>query len=604
MTDFLIRSDPDPKRREAYDADAASYLDGLPHSVRREWTIGGLRFVLSCNRETPTFAHREGNELTVATGTGSQSALLSRVSRRRGSRTHRDSRAETMYNCWSADVPFGFMAHLQGEHRAFVAADRLGLYPVYYFRSSDIQVIASTPSLIVCHPKVRGSVDRVALTGILLFSFPSGQRTLWKQVKRLSPGHALKCFPDTSPREQEVWTPSDNIVSGTVDDFASRFNTELETWRNSIEGAPNFQLSGGLDSRVVAGYLADSPSRIREAWTYGQSRDLEAQVAQKVASQCRFDHQVVPVDTDRYLDWAYAEIESNHLTSAAPDFAPWALGDHAANDDRRVVSGHLGDIIMGGNHIGRALGTDISTEEAFATICARLNEGYGLAEGAIHRVLRGGDTDELIQKCRAELYASYTKYGSNPFKRRWYFDLLHRDRLIIGRLILQIARFSWPELPYCTPDMVRAASTIPGAALKNRKVQKYVLKTQFPRLARVPLTRGEFDTWPLSYASRLSRWKWRIWEGLAWRWRKGLQSVLGIDRRVNHRLWDINRNPGWRAIRQEARSHVSAAESLLDEEILRILLPPPEDSIEVSDALSGTGRKTLMEFILWARRFL
>ncbi len=603
MADFLIRSDPDPKRREAHDADAASYFDGLPHSVRREWTIGSLRFVLSCNRETPTFTHREGNELTVATGTGSQS-VLSSGGRRKANRTRRDGRAKNMYDCWSADVPFGFMAHLQGEQRAFVAADRLGLYPVYYFRSSDVRVIASTPSLIMCHPKIQGSVDRVALAGILLFSFPSGGRTLWKQVKRVPPGHAVECFPDSSPREREIWTPSDDIVPGTSDDFASRFDTKLEAWRSSIGEAPNFQLSGGLDSRVVAGYLADGPACIREAWTYGQPRDLEAQAAQKVAETCRFDHQVVPVDTGRYLDWAYAEIESNHLASAPSDFALWALGEHAANDDRRVVSGHLGDIIMGGNHIGRALGTDVSTEEAFATICARLNEGYGLAEDTLRRVLRGGDTEELIQQCRAELYSSYTKYGTNPFKRRWYFDLFHRDRLVIGRLILQIARFSWPELPYCTPGMVRVASTIPGAALKSRRVQKRVLKTRFPRLARVPLTRGEFDTWPLAYDSHLSRWGWRIRQGVSWRWRKGLQSALGIERRVNHRLWNINRNPGWRAIRQEARSHVSAAGSLLDEEVLQNLLPPPEDPIEVSDALSGTGRKTLMGLVLWARKFL
>ena len=78
------------------------------------------------------------------------------------------------------------------------------------------------------------------------------------------------------------------------------------------------------------------------------------------------------------------------------------------------------------------------------------------------------------------------------------------------------------------------------------------------------------------------------------------------ERRYYHSVFDLN-GPGWRAVRSEAEKSRTKAESILDREVLRRWLPPPDEQIAsgATDFFqAGSRRKSLLGFMLWASEHL
>ena len=597
MADFYVIIDPDEGRVAAHAASASQYADTLPYPIREEYTVGQARLVLLRNDATPCHVQRRGSDVSAV----SIGAPFS--DRDAGDTADGKFDAAGLENDWGGRAAFGVLVHASADGTIRVSSDRLGLFPVYCFAHEDVLLAASTPSLIVNHPDFNRAIDPVGLTGILLFSFPSGTRTIWRDVKRLAPGHTLTYSASEGIRSLEVWRPgidASEIDSNTAE---AAIDAEFSRWVQEQPEAVNLQLSGGLDSRIVAGYLCETQGMVKEAWTYGSSRDLEASTARRVAHACGFPHRVLEVDVSRYPEWAGVQIAYGHLSNAVSDFGPWEIAEYAGRTGLPVVTGHLGDIILGGNHLGR--GVAPSSEEAeFAVIRERLNLGYGISEQHLHRLLRFDDVEGLIETCVSELFESYAKHGKDVFRRGWWFDLLHRDRLNVGRLVLQIARYAWPLIPYCEPTVVERAATLPESVVRARSLQQKLVAHRFPKLAVLPLDRGQLDVWPIQYSSTAAGLAWRVGERVRRNYRRAMSRWFGVEPRVNHRLWDFNQNPGWGAIRMEARRQVEAVEDLMDVEYLLKLVPPADQPARIGDALGGSGLKTIAGVVLWARAFL
>ena len=593
MADFLFIADPDPERRARCLAAAEAEVARGPYAypLREEMRVGDGTLVVWRQQQTPfEVAEAPSGARVIALGAYDEAAFRPAA-----------AASGTAARDWLDATDFGLCVWMD-EGGVRIASDRLGLFPVYVLRRGDVWLAASTPSLIVAHPACVRTVDRVALAGILSFGFPSGGRTLWEDVRRLPPGHEAVWEGDGPPRTREGWQPGGEEPERGIEAHAEAFEAPLRAWAASLDAPVNFQLSGGLDSRLVAGYLAERPGSVAEAWTYGRPSDLEARAAAKVARACGFPHRVIDVDTRRYPAWARAHVDGAHLTNAVTDFAPWAVGEYARRAGGLVATGHLGDIIMGGNHIGRGIGAD-DPEVAFALMLERVNKGYGLPEATLSKLMPGGEAEALVDACVAELFEEYLRRGDGPDRRGWWFDLMHRDRLMIGGLVVMLSRFSWPSLPYCRPAVLDVAAATPLAAMRRRRLQRHLVAERFPRLAELPLDRGQLDVWPIRYRSQAVRWVWRVKEALGRRVRKVMAARLGIERRVNHRMWNVNRNPGWLAVRREAQAMLPALADLLSEDEMRRLLPPPDVRAEVRDELGGAGLKTLAGLAYWADRF-
>jgi asparagine synthase (glutamine-hydrolysing) len=88
-----------------------------------------------------------------------------------------------------------------------VTADLLGLFPIYYYTSPQVSLVASSPELFRHHPRFHTSFNPAGLVGILLTNGLFNGQTLLSNVQRLNAGHLLVCQPGINPQEFKQYLP-------------------------------------------------------------------------------------------------------------------------------------------------------------------------------------------------------------------------------------------------------------------------------------------------------------------------------------------------------------------------------------------------------------
>ena len=165
------------------------------------------------------------------------------------------------YACWKEEAP----AHLLGDFafviwdadagRMFCARDAMGIKPLYYAYNDRLFICSSEIRPLLRHPDVRPDLNEGMIGEYLANEITSLSETLYRDVQRLPPAHALTVHRRTVTK-QRYWS----IDSGRTiryrhdDDYAEHF---LDLFKEAVgcrlrsAGPVGFYLSGGLDSSSV-----------------------------------------------------------------------------------------------------------------------------------------------------------------------------------------------------------------------------------------------------------------------------------------------------------------------------------------------------------------
>jgi asparagine synthase (glutamine-hydrolysing) len=139
----------------------------------------------------------------------------------------------------------------------FCARDHAGVRPLYYALAPESVVFASDIGAVLAAPGVSGDLDERALVTRLTYGARSlGDRTCYRAVRRLLPGHALT-VERGSARVERWWRPEDTppLPGASDDDLAAACLALLsEAVRDRVRdaGSVGAHVSGGLDSSAVA----------------------------------------------------------------------------------------------------------------------------------------------------------------------------------------------------------------------------------------------------------------------------------------------------------------------------------------------------------------
>lgn len=152
----------------------------------------------------------------------------------------------------------------------FCARDPLGVKPLCYSRIGSLVCVASEPRQILEHPAVPRDVDLTTL-GDYLTRLPSDpERTFFRHIHHLPPGHCLTAT-EAGTWVERYWDvdPDRRIVFRRDEEYAERF---LELFRQSVKdrlrtssGTVGIALSGGLDSCSVAAVAQQELAQIAGA---------------------------------------------------------------------------------------------------------------------------------------------------------------------------------------------------------------------------------------------------------------------------------------------------------------------------------------------------
>lgn len=192
---------------------------------------------------------------------------------------------------------FAFAIWDKERKELFLARDRLGIKPLYYFAQDDLFVFASEIKAILEYLKIRPAINIAAIDAYMSFGYVPGEDTMFKGIQRLLPGHYIIRKHNGSIQIRKYWDLQfrsilDKGVDYYIDELKRLLNKSIDLRLRSDVPLGIF-LSGGLDSSAVVAMLAPRVSeRLKTfsvAYDFGSDFN-ETNYARMVARQFNTVH--------------------------------------------------------------------------------------------------------------------------------------------------------------------------------------------------------------------------------------------------------------------------------------------------------------------------
>ena len=192
--------------------------------------------------------------------------------------------------------------------------DRLGIKPFYYTQTASRLRFASSLPALLQGGDVDTSIDKVALHHYMTFhSVVPAPHTILNGVRKLPPATVRTVQPDGTATDHVYWRPEHvrrpEFAGMSAHDWRDKIlgALRLAVKRRMVADVPvGVLLSGGLDSSLVVGLLAQEGQRNLKTFsvgfhaTAGESGD-EFEYSDLVAREFGTDHQQILVDPHRLL---------------------------------------------------------------------------------------------------------------------------------------------------------------------------------------------------------------------------------------------------------------------------------------------------------------
>jgi asparagine synthase (glutamine-hydrolysing) len=244
------------------------------------------------------------------------------------------------------------LALWDGKRRRLVLArDRYGIKPLYYREAEGELAFASELRALP-----RGEIDLDALDAFLAFNSVPGPLSIFREVRKLQPGHVLT-WQDGRSELLRYARPAPVPADGVRDDEEAELVEELRArLRDSVRAhlvsdvPVGVLLSGGIDSSVLAALAAEELSEPLRTFSIGfEERSFdELGDARLVAERYGTDHHELVLRPDAALllpALADAFDEPFADSSALPTYLVSQL---AAGEVKVALSGEGGDELFGG----------------------------------------------------------------------------------------------------------------------------------------------------------------------------------------------------------------------------------------------------------------
>lgn len=472
-----------------------------------------------------------------------------------------------------------------------LGTDALGFFPLYVWANREVLIFSSNPDLIRLHPSNASGLSLAGLAGILLQGHIANGQTLWQGIRRPDAGHAARWSPgqNLSSHAIDALTPNDRYFGLNYPSARGLFNATLhDAVARAIAHEPGnlgLMLSGGMDSRLVAGHLRLLASHRVRAFIFGDARDIEVRCAAGVAARVDMPQIRIPIKFDAFTALAQQGVRDEQLSNSLLDFG-WLSGLPTVKKyGLRMVSGFYGDPIMGGSMIPWAYDAKRG-EYSFDALFARVNR-WGFSPQEIIALLPNAPMARVVKDVVEEMRARYEALPGSAFQKSSLWGLYNRNRYHVSPYAWRLSSAAWPITPYYDKAMLDIAIGMPLDFIAERRMQIDTLKMDFPQLAQLPLDRNSYDCSPL-LPTRLYRLKSRLAAA------SSPQHRHHDERRAYYRIFDIN-NAGWQAIRELAEPHRTNLGKLVDPQVLAHWLPAPGARIPARDGIIDTAKhKTLL----------
>lgn len=223
---------------------------------------------------------------------------------------------------------FAFVIWDQRKSILFLARDRIGKKPLFYYHDGRTFVFASEIKSILEDPSVKKEINFLAFYDYFKYLYVPDPKTIYKNIYKLEPGHFLICSKDRLEKI-EYWDVSfEKELSMDLEDISEellRILNESVKLRMISDVPLGAFLSGGIDSSGVVALMARQQNDPITTCSIGfDSKDYdEIRFARMIAGRFKTNHHEFTVKEkaeEVLTDLAYWFEEPFADSSAVPTY--------------------------------------------------------------------------------------------------------------------------------------------------------------------------------------------------------------------------------------------------------------------------------------------
>ncbi len=125
---------------------------------------------------------------------------------------------------------FAFAIWDRRKRKLFIARDRLGIKPLYYYFDGSTLLFGSEIKTILAYPGVKPELNHGVLAEYLAFGYLAGEETMYAGIRKLMPGHILTIDEHCEPVISPYWD-----LDIKVDDGSLTQNYYVRSYREQLE---------------------------------------------------------------------------------------------------------------------------------------------------------------------------------------------------------------------------------------------------------------------------------------------------------------------------------------------------------------------------------
>jgi len=234
-----------------------------------------------------------------------------------------------------------------------LARDRVGIKPLHYAVAGGRLYFGSEIKSLLCAPDLSREIDLDALNHYLSFLYTPRDRSIFKAVQKLPPGHLLTWTDGRIDIKQYWQLPDQETFHGSEAEAVAALDDVLTGAVRShlMSDVPlGAFLSGGVDSSTVVALMARTAGTRVKTFSIGFDEPAfdELDKARRVARHFDTEHHefIVKPDAVSILDRLVAHFDEPFADSSA--IPTWYVSEMARRYVTVVLSGDGGDELFGG----------------------------------------------------------------------------------------------------------------------------------------------------------------------------------------------------------------------------------------------------------------
>ncbi len=258
---------------------------------------------------------------------------------------------------------FAFAIYDKKKKCVILARDHFGVKPLYYSLINGGLLFGSEIKTILQDASIKRELDYEAFNSFLTYRYNPSPQTLFKNIKKLPPGHYLKVTAGGSIElnsycDYTAETKSVMSEREAIEEYQRLLKNAVR--RQMISDVPvGLLLSGGVDSATIGYLMQEGASEKIKAFTIGfpgKGDYNELNDARRTAKLIGLEHYGLTITQAEYLDFFYKSFyHTEEPIAEATIPALYYVSKLAAQHLKVVLAGQGADEPLAGYH--RYIGT-------------------------------------------------------------------------------------------------------------------------------------------------------------------------------------------------------------------------------------------------------